>query len=160
MKTKTDSQVLRVELRIRQFYRLLSDGKFAQCYRMIDPVIRHSPASVTLYQYQNSLAAFLEYYGKVSIEEVLIVPHIDEPNKRFQDRDFAVGTATWADGQGEQHTFQERWVRVGRLWYTVSTGFVTPGETQAAASEAVAQPTKGQRPERLHREKKQPRTAD
>jgi hypothetical protein len=126
MSAKTRAQAASLEKRIRHFYGLLNDGRFEECYRMIDPVIRDKPSSVTLYQYQTSLRTFLDRYGQVRIRGISLDLHLDEPSKLYGDRDFAVGQTIWEDESGEEHPFQERWVRERRSWYTRSSGFVTP----------------------------------
>jgi hypothetical protein len=127
MSGKTSTSHAAVETRIRRFYDLLSQGRFARCYLMIDPLLRHDPNSVTLYQYMEALGAFRERFGTISVQQVHVQLHLDERNKRFQDRDFAIGKTVWRDHQGQEHTFLERWVKNGRYWYTVCTGFVTLG---------------------------------
>src|SRR5205823_1123636 len=112
--------------RIRHFYGLLNEGRFEECYRMIDPAVRDKPSSVTLYQYQTSLRAFLDHYRQVRIRGISLALHLDEPSKLYADRDFAVGQTIWEDEAGEEHRFQERWVRERRSWYTRSSGFVAP----------------------------------
>jgi len=138
MSTKVISRVSPVERRIRQFYGHLNEGCFARCYLMVDPLVRHSPSSVTLYKYLQSLGAFRDHFGQVVVQRVEVQLHLDEPNKRFQDRDFAVGKTTWKDQQGEEHVFQERWVRNGRYWYTVCTGFVTPDDRKLDPADVAA----------------------
>lgn len=137
------SQASPAEQRIRQFYELLNRGRFSQCFKMIDLHIRRSSHSVTRHQYEQSLRAFLAYYGKVVVRKVEVELHLGEPNKLYDGRDFAVGQTTWEDETGEQHVSQERWVRQGRTWYTRSTGFVAPSpETKKRApKEALARPT-------------------
>jgi hypothetical protein len=126
MRAKTRAQTASLEKRIRHFYGLLNEGRFAECYRMIDPVVRDKPSSVTLHQYQTSLRAFLDHFGQVRIRGISLDLHLNEPSKLYADRDFAVGQTVWEDEAGEGHQFQERWVRAGRSWYTRSSGFVVP----------------------------------
>jgi hypothetical protein len=135
MSAKIKAQTASLEKRIRQFYALLNERKFAECYRMIDPVVRDKPSSVTLYQYENSLRAFLDHYHQIRILAIQLDLHLEEPSKLYNDRDFAVGQTTWEDESGEEHQFQERWVRYGRSWYTRSTGLVAP-PTKRARSES------------------------
>jgi hypothetical protein len=126
MTTKQVSQEAALDRRIRRFYTLVSKAQFAKCYAMIDPVVLADPASVTLLQYQHSLDSFLNHFGKMEVQEIRMQLHLGQPNRLYGDRDFAVGQTIWLDQAGQTHTFQERWVRVGRNWYTRSTGFVTP----------------------------------
>jgi hypothetical protein len=145
MTAKTKAQAAALAKRIRHFYSLLDERKFAECYRMIDPIIRDKPSSVTLFQYQNSLRAFLDYYRQVRVRGIQLNLHLDEPSKLYNDRDFAVGQTTWEDEFGEEHQFQERWVREGRSWYTRSTGLVAPPPKKSAAlpaeqAEGLAKP--------------------
>ena len=126
MNAKLKGQTVSLEKRIRQFYGLLNERKFAECYRMIDPVVRDKPSSVTLYQYENSLRAFLDHYRQIRVQAIQLDLHLGEPSKLYNDRDFAVGQTSWEDEFGEKHQFQERWVRDGRSWYTRSTGLVAP----------------------------------
>jgi hypothetical protein len=126
MTTKTENRQSSVKRRIRQFYDLLNQRDLRRCYQMIDPQVRLKPTSVTLYQYENALREFLDRFGSVTVVEISITLHSDEPSVLYGDRDFAIGNTTWVDDLGEQHTFSERWVRQDRAWYTRSTGFVTP----------------------------------
>lgn len=126
MTTKAKNRPTAVKRRIQHFYRLLNEGAFARCFVMIDPRIRVDPASVTLYQYENSLRQFLTHFGRVEMVEIRVQLHLNESSKLYEGRDFAVGQTIWADRFGERHVFSERWVREGRSWYTRSTGFVAP----------------------------------
>src|SRR5260370_30155340 len=107
-----------VERRVRQFYQLLNAHEFGKCFAMIDPIIRSSSASVTAYQYENALRQFISYYTRIELLSVTLQVHLDEPSDLFGNRDFAVGQTCWADKSGEEHVFQERWVRDGQRWYT------------------------------------------
>src|SRR5579872_5614587 len=100
MSIPVTSPIATVERRIRQFNDHLNAGRFTRCYRMIDPLVRQSPTAVTLYQYLQSLQAFRDHFGQVVVQQVEMQLHLDEPNKRFQDRDFAVGKTTWKDQHG------------------------------------------------------------
>ena len=124
MTAKTKAQTTTLAKRIRHFYDLLNEGRFDECYRMIDPVVRDKASSVTLHQYQTSLRAFLDRYGAVGVREIALDLHLDEPSKLYGDRDFAVGKTVWEDESGQEHHFQERWVRDQRTWYTRATGFI------------------------------------
>jgi len=124
MTTKTDSQLVSLKRRIRQFYELLNKQDHASCHQMIDPRVRQKSSSVTLLQYEHSIREFLAAVGEIDIERIELDLHIDEPNELYEDRDFATGQTWWTDGKGEQHLFSERWVREGRVWYTRNTGFI------------------------------------
>ena len=113
--------------KISAFYGLLNRKELEPCFRMIDPTVRHDSGSVTLLQYADSLSRFLNHFGEVRIRRIDVQLHLGESNKLYRNRDFAVGQTVWEDQTGEEHTFQERWVRDGKTWYTRSTGFVTPG---------------------------------
>jgi hypothetical protein len=126
MTTKTRTQRALLERRVREFYDRVTRREFERCYAMLDPSVRANPASVTLLQYQKSLESFLNYFGTVDVQNDSLELHLDEPNGLYGDGDFAVGQLVWRDQAGEEHVFQERWVRVGRHWYTRSTGFLTP----------------------------------
>jgi hypothetical protein len=127
MKTvATRSQVQAVKRRIARFYQCLNDGDFESCFRTIDPMILAKPSSVTLLQYEQSLRRFMSSWRHVSVERIDVDLHLDEPSQVFLDRDFAIGRTLWKDEQGVQRTFLERWVRDGRRWYTLMTGFAVP----------------------------------
>ena len=111
--------------RIRQFYDLMNQKDVERCHGMVDPRIHLQPKSVTLFQYGNTSRD----PGTVRVSPVLAINidlHLDEPNQLYEGRDFTAGQTTWADQAGGRHRFSERWVREGRVWYTRSTGFVTP----------------------------------
>jgi len=133
MKTKKETTQSSLKRRIRHFYDLLNRRDFARCHQMIDPRVRLKPSSVTLFQYENALSEFLEQVGSISVLEISIDLHLNEPSVLYEKRDFAVGRTTWLDDAGEQHVFSERWVREGRGWYTRSTGFVVSATTTAPA---------------------------
>ena len=126
MTTKQAAQSIFLERRVRRFYDLASRRETEKCYAMIDPLVRTDSRSVTLLQYQHSLESFVNYFGPLEVRRVHLELHLDEPNRLYGDRDFAVGQTVWVDQAGEEHVFQERWVREGRTWYTRSTGFLTP----------------------------------
>jgi hypothetical protein len=126
MNTKTRPKQSSLKRTIRQFYDVLNQRDFKRCFLTIDPRIRRVPTSVTFFQYENSLAQFLELHGSITVQEVEITLHLGEPSTLYQDRDFAMGKTTWLNEAGEQQVFLERWVREGRAWYTRSTGFVSP----------------------------------
>jgi hypothetical protein len=109
-------------------HKLLNEREFARCHEMIDPRVRHRPESVTLSQYSNAAAEFLDRCGSLSVVDSSRDLHLNEPSRLYEDRDFAVGKTIWQDAQGKSHVFTERWVRDGRTWYTRCTGFMTPGK--------------------------------
>src|SRR5262245_30676174 len=114
--------------RIRQFYEHLNREEFDKCYEMIDPCLRQTPASVTLYQYVSSLERFLQWCGGLEVCQIgPIRLHLNEPNRQYGNRDFALVDVVCTDSSDRQHTFKERWVRDRRgRWFTRGTGFVTP----------------------------------
>jgi hypothetical protein len=132
MSTRTDTKQSALTRRIRHFYDLLNGGDFGQCRKMIDPRVRAKSSSVTLFQYQSALNQFAVRFGPIEILDISISVHLNEPSKLYEGRDFAVGETTWEDQRGQRHVFAERWVREGRLWYTRSTGFVTPAVENAS----------------------------
>lgn len=93
---------------------------------MIDPRVRAKSSSVTLFQYQSALSQFVGHFGPIEILDISVTLHLNEPSELYDGRDFAVGETTWEDKKGARHVFTERWVREGRIWYTRSTGLVTP----------------------------------
>jgi hypothetical protein len=128
MKAKSQTAQSSLKRRMRQFYNLLNEREFAKCHEMIDPRVRHRPESVTLLHYSHAAAEFLDQCGAISVVDSSVVLHLNEPNKLYQDRDFAIGKTMWRDDRGVTHVFAERWVRDGRSWYTRSTGFITAGK--------------------------------
>jgi hypothetical protein len=126
MKTKAQTTHSSLRRRIRQFYKLLSERQFAHCHEMIDPRVRRKPTSVTLLQYTNAAADFVDRHGSFTVVELSVDLHLGEPSALYEGRDFAVGKTICEDSRGEQHVFSERWVRDGRTWYNRCTGFVTP----------------------------------
>jgi hypothetical protein len=124
MNMKTKTATASIERRIKQFYGFLNSGEVERCYQMIDPRVRAESTSVTLLQYANSLRVFRETTGRLELAEIHVQLHVGEPSRLYEGRDFAVGTTVYEDQHGQRHTFQERWVREGRIWYTRSTGFV------------------------------------
>jgi hypothetical protein len=127
MTTKAVSSRTSLSRRIRQFYNLLNKGAFAQCYLMIDPRVREKPTSVTLLQYENALRRFLESVGSVEVKQIRDVElHLDEPNKIYEGRPFALCKTIWADKTENCFQFTERWVCEKSIWYTRSTGLIKP----------------------------------
>lgn len=126
MTTITKNPMPALRRRVRQFYDLLNDGFFERCHQMIDPRVRDKPNSVTLLQYENALRQFLEETGSVTILEMSLALHLNEPNELYEGRDFALGKTTCVDSTESRHVFLERWVREGRTWYTRSTGMLMP----------------------------------
>jgi hypothetical protein len=126
MSTREDTKQSGLRRKIRQFYESLNRQDFGRCYRMIDPRVRAKASSVTLFQYQSALSQFVACVGPIEILDISIALHVNEPSDLYEGRDFAVCETTWKDRTGARHVFAERWVREGRLWYTRSTGFLTP----------------------------------
>lgn len=126
MKTTKTSPAQYLRRRLRLFYRLLNERCFDRCYKMIDPRVRLKQNAVTFYQYQNALSDFLDEFGRVDVRECEIALHVNEPNKLYEGRDFALGRLVWMDCRGAEHRFSERWVKEEKTWYTRSTGFVVP----------------------------------
>jgi hypothetical protein len=126
MKTKGQATQASLKRRIRQFYKLLNERNYARCHEMIDPRVRHRPSSVTLLQYANSAAEFLDHCGPLTVVDLHVNLHSQEPNTLYEGRDFAIGKTICNDSRGAERAFSERWVREGRTWYTRCTGFVTP----------------------------------
>lgn len=114
--------------RIKRFYDLLNQRKFQSCYELIDPRVRAKPSSVTLLQYQNSLARFLDRIGAVAVTDIHFDLHLDEPSALNEGRDFAIGKTRWRDSAGVEREFIERWVHEDGKWYTRSTGFLIPSD--------------------------------
>jgi hypothetical protein len=133
MSTRTENRHVSLKRRIQQFYNRLNQGDFSRCRLMIDPRAQLKRDAVTQLQYENSLRQFLDHFGSVKVLEIRIDLHLNEPSRLYEGRDFAVGKTTWEDQAGGQHVFSERWVRDGRVWYTRSTGFMTPETTDGAA---------------------------
>ena len=130
MRTKTTSRTTTIRQRIRLLYELCNRKHFARCIRMVDPAIRQDSASVTRFQYEQSLAAFMSCFKRITVRKMHLTLHCGEPSALYGKRDFAVGTTTWEDPDGNRYVFQERWVRQGRSWYTRSTGFASPAADQ------------------------------
>ncbi len=139
MSTRSDAKQSVLKRRIRQFYEMLNDHEFRRCHKMIDPRVLAKPSSVTLFQYENALSQFMGRFGSITILEISITLHINEPSKLYDQRDFAVGETTWADEAGERHVLSERWVKEGRAWYTRATGFATPAIPEKAIPLARAE---------------------
>lgn len=121
-----------VERRIRLFYDHFNEDQIEKCYGMLDPSIRHDSNGVTLHQYTTSVRRFREHLGKVTVLSVSIELHEDEPTELFKGRDFAIGTSNCREASGAERTFQERWVRDGRSWFTKCTGYVLSNDSQDA----------------------------
>lgn len=112
--------------RIKEFYTAMNAKDFERCYRMIDPEVRYNPRSVTLHNYVLCLEEFVRHMGKIDVKSVEVTIHADLKTPLYGNRDFAVGQTNWTDKRGDQHVFQERWVKSKRSWFTRATGFVAP----------------------------------
>jgi hypothetical protein len=130
MTTKTRISAAALKRRMKRFYELLNRREFQSCYELIDPRVRAKASSVTLLQYQNSLARFLERMGSVEVTDTRFELHLDEPSTLYEGRDFAIGKTSWRDAGGVEREFAERWVHEGGKWYTRSTGFLLPTDAQ------------------------------
>ena len=135
----TDKQTA-LKCRIRQFYTLLNARRFERCYRLLDPRLLEKPGTVTLFQYENALAEFLDSVGTVKVREVAIHRlHLNEPSKLYEGRDFALGRTGWEDAAGKRQ-FSERWVCEGATWFTRSTGLLVPAEATPRPSSHEGRP--------------------
>lgn len=115
--------------RVRAFYAHLNARAFDKCFRFLDPRVFAQPGSVTLIQYETTLAAFMAHVGEVRVKEVVITGlHVGQPNKLYEGRDFAIGKTAWEDANGSVHQFAERWVCDDGVWYTRATGMTLPAE--------------------------------
>ncbi len=137
MSSKTENRLASLKRRVRQFYELLNKRDFEACHQMIDPRVRQTASSVTLYQYENALSDFIAQFGSIKLLEISLSLHLAEPSKLYEGRDFALGKTSWEDEAGEQHLFSERWVWENRTWYTRSTGFITPATPSNIARQAL-----------------------
>jgi hypothetical protein len=130
MKTSIAAPGLMAALRrrIKQFYDRLNRHEFEKCWEMLDPQIRADSQAITVYQYIACLERFLAWCEAVTIRTIEPVRlNINEPNRLYNDRDFAIVQMLWEDHRGQEHVFKERWVRDRRgWWYTRSTGLVVP----------------------------------
>jgi hypothetical protein len=133
MKTQSPDKpvVIALRRRIKRFYDHFNRGEFDKCYLMVDPVLREVPTSITEFQYTTNLERFHQESGEIVVRDIAPVQlHLDEPNRLYNNRDFALACLTCEDEKGRQHTFKERWVRDSRgRWYTRNTGFVSKDET-------------------------------
>src|SRR5271170_1791299 len=106
MKTPTIAPRLVASLRrrIKQFYARLNQRAFESCWAMLDPQIRDDPTSITLYQYTSSVERFLSWCGAVKVTAIEPVQlSVKEPNRLYNDRDFAIVRVTWEDREKQQH---------------------------------------------------------
>lgn len=136
MSALTNDRWAALKRRVRRFYALLNDRRFADCHRLIDPRLLEKPGKGTSHQYEQALGEFLDAVGEVRVLRVTITAmYVNEPSKLYEGRDFALGRTTWEDAAGDRHEFAERWVYDGTGWFTRSTGLLKPAE--AAPAEAV-----------------------
>src|SRR5438105_896503 len=105
MTNRSVSQQASVKRRIRHFYSLLNQGDFRRCYELIDPQVRVQPRSITFFQYETASRQFVEHFGPVTIVDISVVLHVNEPSELYKGRDFVVGKTTWNDEAGERHVF-------------------------------------------------------
>ncbi len=78
-----------------------------------------------------SLVEFLEHFGTVDIQ-IIKIDLYPGVRTRTGTQDCGYPLIVWKDGKHVPHLFQERWVKVGGIWYTRVAGLVTPdtnGET-------------------------------
>lgn len=125
MITNGADKLVALETRIRHFYESMNRHDFTKCYAMIDPRVVSKSEALTISQYTHSLERYLDRFASINLVEIGITGlHLNEPNKLYEGRDFALGKTVWEDDDGNRHEFSERWVFQDGAWYTRSTGFV------------------------------------
>lgn len=111
--------------RIKLFYNLLNEEEWQECFEMIGPKLRDD-IRITKEQYFDSLSSFPDAFGPLrnAIVDDLTI-YSNQPNNRYDDRDFAYGDSVWTDRHNHSRKIQERWVKAadGR-WYTRMAGLV------------------------------------
>src|SRR5688572_24165498 len=87
--------------RVQKFYELLNSEEFEKCFLMIDPALRDDPASITQLRYAASLKSFREWSGEITIREIRPLKiNINQPNRLYENRDFALAEVHWDDERG------------------------------------------------------------
>lgn len=113
---------IRLNHRIRQFYRFFNENNWDACFQRLDPRLRGERISQDLYA--QTMAAFFEKHGPVRITAIDLQMFLDEKRTGNDRRPFAYGKLAWLDNQDQQHCLRERWVKVGTTWYTRMLGLV------------------------------------
>jgi hypothetical protein len=109
---------------IRGFYDNFQKEKWELCYNRIDPNLL-AAGNVDFNCYRDSLAAFKQRYGEVTI----LLIRIGEIHTGKQDqRPFAYASVIWRDRLENFHVFRERWIFNNGRWYTRVVGLVTDSE--------------------------------
>ncbi len=122
--TERQRQTRRLRLRIRGFYQHFNDNDWKACFATVDPKLR-SERKVEYPCYSDSLSAFFQNHGPITILSLELSLHLDMPDNNFGCKDFAYGVVSWEDGKHRPHVFKERWVRApDGKWYTRMIGLV------------------------------------
>lgn len=118
---------------VTAFYDHLSNGRFAECYRMLDPVVVEPPTGVTAMRYRQSLGALFASLLpplRVTKFELSVCP---SPSRLYGDRPFATGWVEVTDATGGVTVLRERWVLDCGLWHTRCVGYQAPERSAVEA---------------------------
>ena len=111
--------------RIAEFYELLKQREWEQCFTYIDPVLRDE-GKVTLDAYSRTMSSFFATHGplgNVSVQDLKL--HLGQQSKLYENRDFALGDVVVQDREQRPYRLKERWVKAADgHWYTRMVGLV------------------------------------
>jgi hypothetical protein len=113
---------IRLNQRIRRFYRYFNENNWKACFERVDPKLREG--RVNFGPYAESLSSFFEKYGPIQIESIDLRLYASVQTNRHDDRPFAYGTVHWQDNQHKPHVLRERWVKSADEWYTRMVGLI------------------------------------
>ncbi len=112
-----------IRRRVKRLYEWFNEGNWEQCFSLLDPRLRGT-SRVDPAAYAESLAAFRDYYGSVSIWYMRVSLHLDGARNKQDSRPFAYVHVVWQDAKHEFHMFRERWIKDAGRWYTRVVGLV------------------------------------
>lgn len=110
-----------LESRIRKFYQLIENSQFERSFDFIDESAKMSPVAMSLHEYVQSMEMIVACYSLITIDEVIMQVHLNERNKEYEGKDYAIGTVIWTDGEAKAKTFSERWIKRD-VWKNLNMG--------------------------------------
>ena len=122
-----------IRRRVKRFYESFNRTDWGSCYSTVAPTLREN-SRIDLDDYQSSLEAFKDSYGRIDLWYVRINPHLETTANQRDQRPFAYVYVVWQDEQKQFHMFRERWIKDNGSWYTRVVGLVANKSPQQANS--------------------------
>lgn len=122
--TETTFDLRKLATQIEEFYRLLNDQRWIECFELVDPKLREA-GKVEVGSYSSSLASFFSKHGPLVLQSLDRLRIYADAANKHDDRDFAYAMVKLEDRDHLPLKIRERGIKAsdGR-WYTRMAGMV------------------------------------